>query len=289
MTEATISGEYVFEPEQEGKLKGQILGIEGVSFPGRLWFGGTKVKTDISHVRCVGDLTAAMSFPEMSGLIAINSLQIEFPLYPYEDEPIVMPPFPALRKLYKVWVRGGDEVDLSGLEGLTELGELVIDTPGNVDLRGLRNLRKLDLLSISVENSPAGITSLEGLEGITSAHIVGVSPANTLVFDVPQLLNYEGLKNLEYVEKRLFVGRSAEGLKGLENLRSVGDLDADIVSEADIDVLANLEEVRGDLVLNLAQGQPRCSVSRLLEHVTVSGTITVDGLAWEDIKSRCEE
>jgi len=277
-----------YSPEQEGKLQGQILGIEGVTYAGLLWFPSTKVKTDLNQVLCVGKLMVGGGAPEMSGLTAVNALEIRFPYFAYNSEPVVVPPLPALRKLYSVWIRGGDEVELSGLQSLTKLEKLTISTPGSVDLSGLRNLRELDLLEVG-DASPVGITSLEGLEGITRASYIGVNPENTSTFEVPALLNYSGLKNLEYVEGVVAVRRSIEGLKGLENLRSVGNLDADIVDEADIDVLANLEEVRGDLDLHLEDDRLRCSVPRLLDHVTVSGTITVDGFLWEDIRSRCEE
>lgn len=274
-----------FEPESEGKDSGRILGIEGVTYPGTLTFIDQEVKTDLSHVLCIGWLAAiGHGFGDLSSVVAINLLSIA-----YNQEPVVVPLLPALRKLHRILILSGDNVDLSGLEGITELGELSIKTNAEVDLRGLRNVRELEVLGVGSEQ-PMGITSLEGLEGITRARRVWLDPARTSTFEVPRLLNYAGLKNLEYVEERFTARRSIEGLRGLENLRSVGDLSVDIVSEADIDVLGNLEEVRGDMELNLARHMGlTCSVPRLLDHVEVSGTITVDNKPWEDIDlSSCE-
>jgi len=273
-----------FETEKTGKLEGQIPGIEDYTYVGVLALLGQEVKTDLSHVLCVGWLvTWGPGLEKLTGITAINRLVIEKNI-----EPLVVPPFPALHKLYELSIYHGNNVDLSGLENITELGWVDIRTSADVDLRGLRNVRRIDFLGIGSEEV-AGITSLEGLEGVTRAGSVGISPGSASVSEVPALLNYKGLMNLEYVEGRLGVRRSAEGLKGLESVRSVGSLVADIVDESDFAVLSNLEEVRGDIELRLYAWRLRCSVPDFLEHVNVTGTVTVDGLALEDLDfSSCE-
>lgn len=239
-----------FSPEKEGKNQGKILGIQGVTFPGTLAFNDVGTTTDLSHIQCIAQFVSYGALAPLSKVVAINAIYISEATDPWD--------FGALRRI----------------------GTLSVVSGGNQNFRNLGPVEEIHYLNVRGTE----ITSFQGLEALTNLDVLTV--LNNL-----ELRNLLGLKNLEHVEEGLSLSPSPhEGLRGLEKLRSVGSLNVPIRDEADLAVLGDLEEVRGDLSLRLANRELRCAARDFALGRHVEGTIKLDERHLEEYDwSSCDE
>lgn len=103
------------------------------------------------------------------------------------------------------------------------------------------------------------------------------------------LRDISGLRNVVHISGMVRILESPEqGLRGLENLRSVGLFSVPIRDAADLAVLSNLREVHGDLSFTLPSKELWCAAHTLLEGIKVDGRSYL-GTRWDDLDaSDCE-
>lgn len=246
------------DPQNTGTVshtdtEGNVAGLEGIVFPRQLELGSSGYVTDLDHVLCVDRLRTSGSPIDLPGLIGAKQLSAS------RSEPDV-----------------GDSsfktsMDLSSLRTLEYLR---VDGWPERDFRALSTLEALNDLEVACSrDTRKACPEIEGLEGLEN-----IEKLATVFIDAPHLANFEGLSGLTQVEYYLRIsyrdGYELSGLKGLESLRTVGDvLEIPVQNEEDFRVLLNLETVGSDLIINLIDPQLACSIPGLLSHVEVRGEV----------------
>ncbi|MCA9661454.1 MAG: hypothetical protein KC486_24150 [Myxococcales bacterium] len=240
----------------------------------------------IEKVDCPGVLDALGSLRRIDGSLILRDLPIADFL-----------PLASLTHVGALRLSNFSQVaDLAGFDGLTSAGTLRLSNlPALTDLSGLGSLTDLDELSLWDLNvtslsglgpvSPAEIsirvcqelTSLTGLEAVTTAASVTLSNTNALA-------SLDGLKNLASVES-LSLDVGGLDLAGLDSLAQVGDFVVGGDNLVDVGPLPALVAVDGLKVWYSPQVESLSGLSNVtelaggLELLSLTGLTELSGLA----------
>ncbi|PSR51874.1 hypothetical protein AHMF7605_28600 [Adhaeribacter arboris] len=174
---------------------------------------------------------------------------------------------------------------LAGQESLTSVGELEISNCTITSLTGLGKLTSLKKLTI---NNNKSLTSLVGLEDLTSVEVDLYITSNS------QLSNLTGLENLTSVgrEFRIYNNGNLSHLAGLEKLTTVGGT-LSIFSNKSLISLASLEQLTSLRDLSIFSNPQLSQCCLLLPAIKVAQYVSIRDNATNcsseaEIKATCD-
>lgn len=158
-----------------------------------------------------------------------------------------------MKSLKNLWMKYGNAVSLSGLEGLTEINTLVVEEYKISDITALADLSKLSRLDLE-NNSISDITTLSGLSNLrylflSNNSISDISPlANIIYMDTLYLENNNisditPLSNMNRLSMLYLNGNNVSDITPLAKLSGLIYLRLNENDISDISPLSNLVEL----------------------------------------------
>lgn len=246
--------EQLFLANENSKLE-NFSGLEKLTNVGRIFLASNSVLksfTGLDQLTWVEEGLEVYNSPEITHLQHLNNIR---------DLSILVLSDLAL-------------INLSGLDSLTHIGQLVIDDSDNMSsFNGLLSIESIDSIEIRYNNS---IKDFSGFEFLTELQSLSVQHSDINSFNgLQNITNIEGLFEVEAPDEVF------EGFSQLSNLISVGEMALTLISHpVSLEPLKQIQGITGDFNAKYNTGLCTSSLEDFVQQVEsqegIGGNIEIE-------------